>query len=396
MMARLGELVSKLGSGATPRGGAAVYLDSPGTTLIRSQNVLDNSMTRQGLAFITEEVAAAMASVAVEPGDVLMNITGESIARVAVVDPTFLPARVNQHVVIIRPKPGLDSGFLQRFLVSPPVKEHLVSLSSGATRKALTKAMLLQLEVPVRPLVEQQAIAEVLGALDDKIAANDAMITTIEALLRAHYAESLATAGATLRSIDEVFELNPRREPPAAAAPRIAMQDLPSPGLVIPKTPLAKPNGGVRFMNGDTLLSRITPCLENGKTGYVSQLGDGEVGFGSTEYIVMRSREGFPLPLSYFVATDDRFREQAILRMVGSSGRQRVKASDIAELRVPMTDDLDALSRFGELADSHVALAGSLSSEAHTLAELRDTLVPALMDGTIRVKDAVATAEEVL
>lgn len=147
-------------------------------------------------------------------------------------------------------------------------------------------------------------------------------------------------------------------------------------------------------MNGDTLLARITPCLENGKTGYVSCLRDGEVGFGSTEYIVMRSRPEYPLPLSYFIATDESFRLEAIQRMVGSSGRQRVKASDLEDLTIPITEDLEAIDEFGREAEVQARLAQSLTEESRTLAQLRDTFLPALMDGRLPVRDAIEQVGE--
>ncbi|WP_434080515.1 restriction endonuclease subunit S [Sanguibacter sp. Z1732] len=168
---KLGELTSKIGSGATPRGGSTVYRPS-GTTFIRSQNVHDHKMRLEDVAYIDDDSAAALSSVAVSPGDVLINITGDSIARTSLVDLKALPARVSQHVAILRPTDELDSRYLQKFLTNPSFKDHLIAISSGGTRKALTKATLESLNIALPPLAVQRAIAEVLGALDDKIAAN--------------------------------------------------------------------------------------------------------------------------------------------------------------------------------------------------------------------------------
>jgi type I restriction enzyme S subunit len=96
--------------------------------------------------------------------------------------------------------------------------------------------------------------------------------------------------------------------------------------------------GGAKFRNGDTIMARITPCLENGKTAFVDILNDGEIGFGSTEFIVLRARKGISDPqFIYYLATSPFFRKQAIKSMVGSSGRQRVQQNvlDNLELKVP-------------------------------------------------------------
>ncbi len=116
----LGRACTKIGSGATPRGGNDVYLPSGQYTLIRSQNVLNESFRHDGLAYISEQHAFGLAGVEVLERDVLLNITGDSGARACQVDPQILPARVNHHVAIIRPDPAkLNPGFLRYFLVCP-------------------------------------------------------------------------------------------------------------------------------------------------------------------------------------------------------------------------------------------------------------------------------------
>lgn len=185
---RLGEACVKIGSGATPRGGSAVYLDRGPYALIRSQNVHNDGFRTEGLAFIADESAASLANVTVCEGDVLINITGNSVARACMVDPRVLPARVNQHVAIVRPDPTkLDPLFLRYALVEARMQAHLLSLASaGATRDALTKQMIEALEVraPVCPKA-QRAIAHILGTLDDKIELNRRQNETLEGIARA-------------------------------------------------------------------------------------------------------------------------------------------------------------------------------------------------------------------
>ena len=183
---RLGDVCEKIGSGATPRGGSEVYLSS-GVSLIRSQNVYNDGFKEDGLAYINNEHAKELENVTVKPDDVLLNITGDSVARVCQVPEEILPARVNQHVAIIRPrKDVLDARYLRYFLISPEMQQHMLSLASaGATRQALTKGMIEAFEVPAPPLPEQKAIASILGSLDDKIELNKKMNETLEAMARA-------------------------------------------------------------------------------------------------------------------------------------------------------------------------------------------------------------------
>lgn len=168
---KLESLCVKIGSGATPRGGSGVYLESGGISLIRSQNVLNNSFSTEGLVFIDQEAARKLDNVAVEKDDVLLNITGDSVARCCQVDNDILPARVNQHVAIIRPIPEkLDAKYLRYFLVSPYMQSVMLSLAgAGATRNALTKGMIEGFDIPMQPMKIQHAIAHILGTLDDNL-----------------------------------------------------------------------------------------------------------------------------------------------------------------------------------------------------------------------------------
>jgi len=184
----LGGACTKIGSGATPRGGSDVYLSSGPYTLVRSQNVYNDGFHHDGLAYIGEQHAAELGNVEVLEGDVLLNITGDSVARACQVDPRVLPARVNQHVAIIRPDPSkLDPRFLRYILVSPDMQTKLLSWAgSGGTRNALTKGMIESFEVQAPTNIdEQRAIAHILGTLDDKIELNRRMSETLEAMARA-------------------------------------------------------------------------------------------------------------------------------------------------------------------------------------------------------------------
>ena len=157
--------VSKLGSGSTPTGGDAAYKES-GISLIRSLNVHDGEFKYKNLAFIDAAQAGKLSNVVVAEGDVLLNITGASVARVCSVPSDVLPARVNQHVMIIRPKPTLNRLFLERLLLNPQMKTRLLQIGgAGATREAITKAQAEELVIPIPPIQIQNEYAARISVL---------------------------------------------------------------------------------------------------------------------------------------------------------------------------------------------------------------------------------------
>ena len=167
---KLGGITSKIGSGATPKGGKESYLGG-NIALIRSQNILDFAFTNSGLVYINKDQASKLNNVEVKENDILLNITGDSVARVCIVPQKILPARVNQHVAIIRGNDIVDNRYLLYYFQY--IKPYLLSLSQGgATRNALTKKMLEDLDIKVPSKNVQNIIISVLSSLDDKIELN--------------------------------------------------------------------------------------------------------------------------------------------------------------------------------------------------------------------------------
>ena len=153
-VARLSELTNKIGSGATPRGGDKAYI-LDGTSLIRSQNVYDSAFVWNGLVHIADDEARRLRSVTVDTGDVLLNITGASFLRTCIVDPQVLPARVNQHVAIVRAKEGIPSRYIHNHLLLENTKGYLSGMDAGASRQAITKAHIESVPIiePLGPIL---------------------------------------------------------------------------------------------------------------------------------------------------------------------------------------------------------------------------------------------------
>ncbi len=431
----LGPLCLKIGSGATPRGGSKVYLGSSDVALIRSQNVYNDGFTHDGLVYITEEHAEQLSNVTLERDDVLLNITGDSVARCCQVDPNVLPARVNQHVAIIRPNPQeLHPGFLRYFLVSPAMQGEMLSWShAGATRKALTKGMIESFKVPKPDLPVQQRIADVLGKLDDKIELNRRMDRTLEKMaaaifkswfidfdptrakaegrdsnLPAEIADLFPDTfedsdlgqipkGWKVRPLTEAVTINPKRTlAKGTLAPFLEMSNMPTRGPSPDAWRMREMTSGTKFINGDTLVARITPCLENGKTAFVDFLHDGQVGWGSTEYIVLRPGGEIPPVFAYLLARTPGFRTFAIRQMTGSSGRQRVPPQSLSKFQLTVPElDSPVYRALGDMTLPFFNRIRLAMKQNRRLAGLRDTLLPKLLSGEIELPEAEAIAEEV-
>jgi type I restriction enzyme S subunit len=189
-------------------------------------------------------------------------------------------------------------------------------------------------------------------------------------------------------SLPEIIEVNPSRSlRKGGIAQYLDMANMPTAGHT-PDELVARPFGsGAKFTNGDTLVARITPCLENGKTAFVDCLGAGEVAWGSTEFIVLRPNPPLPPEYAYCLARDDGFREFAIQSMTGSSGRQRVPAESLHHFRLSRPPAGAAVA-FAAEVQPHFRRIRAAADESRTLAALRDTLLPKLLSGEIRVGQA--------
>jgi type I restriction enzyme S subunit len=302
-------------------------------------------------------------------------------------------------------------------------------MNVGAVFNSLKCADVPKFELPIPPLDVQQELCVLLDALDDKIELNRRMNETLEAMARAifkdwfvdfgptrakaegrppHLAPDLwdlfpaalddedKPVGWTTQQASDLFEFNPRETiRKGADAPYLDMAALPTTGPV-PDAPTRREyKSGTKFRDGDTLFARITPCLENGKTAYVFGLGEGVVGAGSTEFIVIRSKAPVPVPISYLLARDLEFRRHAEKSMTGTSGRQRANAEAVMRYELASPPDDAVWRALGDLIEPMIARVIANAHEARTLAQTRDLLLPKLMSGEIRLRDAEKAVEAV-
>ena len=365
--------------------------------------------------------SAGKAAKLFRPGSLAISKSG-TIGRLGILQAEMCG---NRAVINIEPHPDIDTRFLFYSLLAN--RERIIQMADGSVQKNLYVSQLGMIELHVPPLGAQRAIAETLGSLDDKIEQNRRTGAKLEGLARAVFKAWFVDfepvkakgAGATafpgmpaaafaslqarlidselgpvpegweVKSLSEAFDVNPpRRLAKSVDAPYLDMKNMPTDGHA-PDTWERRPHGsGMKFINGDTLVARITPCLENGKTAYVDFLNDGEVACGSTEYIVLRPKPPLPAIFAYCLARMEPFRDYAIQNMSGTSGRQRVAASAMEHYHIAVPDEVTARS-FGEVIEPLFQWIRAGKAESAKLAALRDYLLPRLLSGRVRVRGEI-------
>ena len=359
-----------------------------------------------------------------QPGDLLFCVRGSTTGRMNWAEQKYA---IGRGVAAIRHRWAPKLQPFVRAVIEFELPD-LLAQATGSTFPNVSASQLAAIPYPSLSTVEQHAIANILGTLDDKIELNRRMNETLEAMARALFKDWFVDFGPTrakiegrdpylapeiwdlfpdkldedgkpegweTKALSEVIELNPERSlRKGAVAPYLAMANMPTKGH-IPSAVVDRFFGsGMRFSHGDTLVARITPCLENGKTAYVDFLQDGEIGWGSTEYIVMRPEPPFPMEFAYCLARSTSFREFAIQNMTGTSGRQRVPVTVISNFHLPLPIGPDIPEVFGKLIKPIFSLISYAAREADTLTALRDALLPKLISGEIRVGDADKFVQE--
>ena len=290
---------------------------------------------------------------------------------------TNLSIAVNLDVNICNPQ-----FFYYKFLLS-----NLKYLDSGSAQSQITIDDLKRLQISLPPLEEQRRIAGILSAIDDKIENNRRINTNLELQAQALFDKIFFDDKDVERNpLSDYANINPTRTIRQGVVARyIEMANLPTKGSFPSDWSYKSYGGGCKFANGDTIMARITPCLENGKTAYIDFLEDQEVAFGSTEYIVISAKSGYCSALFYFLARNKEFVDYAVGHMNGSSGRQRVGGVDIANFPMPHIS-LEDSNKFAEIAMPIMDVIRNNSLENRQLATLRDTLLPKLMNGEIITK----------
>lgn len=294
-------------------------------------------------------------------------------------------AYMTEHAVVFCANEDNNTRYLAYLLSTM----HLGRLSGQSAQPGLSVKTLSKQIINIPTLEVQNKIASILRALDDKIECNNKINENLQQQAFAMFEKLLSDSDNAECLVSDIAYLNPKRPLSKKEIARcIDMSKLSTTGAFPSGWDMKSFSGGMRFTNGDTLLARITPCLENGKAAFINFLNENEVGFGSTEYIVLAPKEGVPAEFLYCLARYPAFVDYAVKNMNGSSGRQRVSAETIGQFVIPNISKTN-LSIFGETIAPFFRKMRCNFFESQRLAVLRDTLLPKLMSGEIDVEDVV-------
>lgn len=375
-----------------------------------------------------------------DEGDLVVTMTDLSKAADTLGYPALVPSSRghrflhNQRIgkVLIKDNAEIDKRFLFYLLRTAEYRHEVLASASGSTVKHTSPGRILAYKVSIPLLPTQRAIADVLGTLDDLIDLNRETNQILEEMARALFKSwfvdfdpvraklegrppagmDAATAklfpdhfedselgqiprGWEVKPLPEVVEINPRRTlKSGTVAPYLDMKNLPTRGHCAEQVINREFKSGTKFQNGDTLLARITPCLENGKTGFVDFLGEGQVGAGSTEYIVLSPKPPLPPQFGYLLARSEGLRMHAIQNMTGTSGRQRVPAECFGNFLISVPTNPRIAECFDDLTAPLMAMIKANSEESRELARVRDTLLPKLLSGELRLDKTEEVSSE--
>ena len=290
--------------------------------------------------------------------------------------------------IVMRGKPGIsDNRFVYYLSHYPDFKNAAIKSMVGSSgRQRAQVDVLKNLEFSLPGLEEQKQIADTLSALDDIIALNNRINHNLEEQIQERFDSMIISDnGLGYCQIADYVDVNPKRslrknEP----AKCVDMSYLSTTGPFPSGWDTKGYNGGMKFFNGDTIMARITPCLENGKVAYVNFLDDGETAFGSTEFIVLHAKEGVDPVFTYFLARNKNFVDYATKNMNGSSGRQRVSGDTIGKYMIPVIDS-HSLNEFSGFATPAMEVIRNNSFESRSLAATRDALLPLLLSGELSI-----------
>lgn len=378
---KLIEICDKIGSGATPYGGKEVYCDE-GISLVRSQNIFDFVFSRDGLVYIDNNQAEKLCNVEVRDGDVLLNITGDSVARACMMDAAFLPARVNQHVAIVRGKPDcVRNDYILYFLQWK--KEYLLQLASaGATRNALTKGMIGQLEIDLPSLDDQEKVVDVLNFLQKKIQMNqkinDNLLEQAQMLYKQYFPYCVYDElpdGWCVGTVGEIIEIHDSKRIPLSGAERMKMAK-----KIYP------------YYGAASLMDYVENFIFDGK--YLLLGEDGTVvddaGYPILQYVwgrfwvnnhahILTGKLGFNVESLYML-----FKQTPVKSIVTGAVQPKISQANLRSIKV-VIPSAKILSDYNSQIEPLFKLIRMNEDANKTLSKLRDRLLPKLMSGELDV-----------
>jgi type I restriction enzyme S subunit len=381
--------------------------------MLRTTNVRDGYVDTANCRFVTRDVYEKWTRRQVpRRGDVILTREAPlgEVGMLRDDETVFL----GQRLMSYRADPSkLDANFLLYSLMGPELQAQVRAAGSGATVEHMRVPDAERLKIRLPDLYTQQRIGTILASYDELFLNNQRRIAIFEDMARRLFDEwfvrfhypghqavplvetelGMVPEGWSIVRAEEIIDFDPRTHVPKEGIKRfVPMGALDTVSSVISDWETRSGNSGSKFQNGDTLFARITPCLENGKTGLVNFLQEGETAFGSTEFTVMRGK-GVPSSFVYLLARSDAFRAIAIKSMGGADGRQRVRTEALKgyEFAWPSAE---LLSKFASVTEPLLEQVRVLADQDARLRAARDLLLPKLISGEIDVSTAEETFAE--
>ncbi len=417
----LGELVNIKGGKRLPKG-AQLQSEPNSHPYIRVRDMGGKYIPEHGLEYVPDDVFPSISRYIVNTNDVIISIVG-TIGLVSIIDERFDNASQTENCAKLSGLDYVDANYVYYFLNSSVGQQEIRQGTVGAVQAKLPLYSIEKIKVYWPARFEREKIVDQLATIDRKLDLNVQTNQTLEQMAQAIFKswfvdfdpvkakingeqpEGMDAATASLfpeklveselglipegwevGDLSDLMDFNPKRTlKKGTIAPYLDMKNMPTSGHLALDIYDREMGSGTKFKNGDSLLARITPCLENGKTAYVDFLEDEQVGWGSTEYIVMRSKSDSYKYFSYYMARFEPFRKFAIQSMTGTSGRQRAQAQTVQTMPFAIPP-ISILEKFDAFIAPNMQMIKSHGSENRTLANLRDTLLPKLLSGEIELE----------
>ncbi|WP_367912858.1 restriction endonuclease subunit S [Bacillus pumilus] len=319
------------------------------------------------------------------------------------------PIWISDNTIGIVPKDNVDGYYLYYILSSLRLNE----MAAGSAQPLINQSIINSIDLNLINLDKQKKVGAFLQYIDEKIKTNKEIILTLEQISQTLFKHWFidfeflneeeqpykSSGGKMVESelgeipkdwvigkAGNILEFSPiEKIAKNKTATFVEMKNLNTSAMVYDY--LQKPfKSGSKFRNGDTLLARITPCLENGKIGFVDFLNENEVGWGSTEFITIRTKNNIASSFSYYFASEQNFKNYAIKNMNGSSGRQRVKAETLINYLIAIPPN-ELIKKFTDISEPNMQMMTKLKEETLILRKVRDTLLPKLLSGEIEIPD---------
>lgn len=397
-----------------------------GIPLIKVGDITDGVIHTRPSYCISETTNYEYRRTQLEGDELLITLVGNP-GECVVVQPYMKGWNPARAIAALRLRDASERMYLKTVLESRAGKHLIDAVLNTTVQKTLNLKDLKRLPIPLPPSETVKRITQLAEALASRIALLRETNVTLEAIAQALFKSwfidfdpvhakhegrvpdgmdeataalfpdgfeesglGMVPRGWRLTTLADAYEINPKRTlKKATPAPYADMASIPTVGHCVESVVTRPMGSGSKFQNGDSLLARITPCLENGKSAFVDFLEPEQIGWGSTEFVVLRPKAPLPAFHGYLLCRHSPFREFAVQSMSGTSGRQRVANDVLARYQITCPSEVVAKA-FSKIVEPLQSKIAANHAQLTILANLRDTVIPRLISGQLSLPEAEA------